>query len=79
MCSYPEYFTDLSPKSAAINFPVLVVSGTRDYTIGIDHYTLMKFPNMQVKFVECGHALYLKHNEDLYDTVAPFLKQNSNG
>jgi proline iminopeptidase len=74
---YPEYFTDLSPKTAAINIPVMVVSGTKDYTIGIDHYKLMKFPNMQVKFVEGGHALYLEHNEELYYTVAPFLKQYS--
>ena len=74
---YPEYFTDLSPKTAAINIPVMVVSGTKDYTIGVDHYKLMKFPNMQVKFVEGGHALYLEHNEELYYTVAPFLKQYS--
>ena len=77
--NYPEYFTDFSPKTAEINIPVLVVSGTRDYTIGVDHYKVMKFPNMQVQFVEGGHALYLEHNEELYDAVAPFLKQHSNG
>jgi len=75
--SYPEYFADFSPKTADINTPVLVISGTRDYTIGVDHYKLMKFPEMQVKFVEGGHALYLEHNKELYDAVAPFLKQYS--
>jgi len=75
--NYPEYFTDFSPKTAAINVPVLVISGTRDYTIGVDHYKLMKFPDMQVKLVEGGHALYLEHNKELYDAVAPFLKQYS--
>ena len=77
--NYPEYFTDFSPKTEEINILVLVVSGTRDYTIGVDHYKVMKFPNMQVQFVEGGHALYLEHNEELYDAVAPFLKQHSNG
>jgi len=38
---------------------------------------LMKFPDMQVKLVEGGHALYLEHNKELYDAVAPFLKQYS--
>jgi proline iminopeptidase len=72
---YPEYFTDFSPKTAAIKIPVLVISGTRDYTIGVDHPMLMHFPYMQVKYVPGGHALYLEHNRELYDAVAPFLKK----
>jgi proline iminopeptidase len=75
---YPEYFDDFSPKTAQINIPVLVISGTRDYTIGVDHYKLMHFPNMEVKFIEGGHALYLEHNKELYEAVSPFLKKYSN-
>ena len=73
---YPEYFVDFSSKTSHITVPVLVISGTRDYTIGVDHYKLMHFPNMQVKFVEGGHALYYEHNKELYDSVSPFLKGN---
>jgi len=73
--SYPEYFTDFSPKTSDIMVPVLVISGTRDYTIGVDHPKIMRFPNMQIKHVEGGHALYLEHNKELYDTVSPFLKE----
>ena len=75
--SYPEYFVNLSPETAKIKVPLLVISGTRDYTIGVDHYKLMRFPNMQVKLVEGGHALYLEHNKELYAAVAPFLRKYS--
>lgn len=73
--NYPEYFADFSSKTSQIQIPVLVISGTRDYTIGVDHFKLMHFPNIEVKFVEGGHALYYEHNEELYNAVAPFLKR----
>lgn len=76
--NYPEYFADFSPKTAQIKVPVLVISGTRDYTIGIDHYRLMQFPDMQVKKIEGSHALYLEHNNELYKAVSPFLKKYGN-
>ena len=72
--NYPEYFSDFGEKTAKINVPVLVISGTRDYTIGVDHYKLMRFPAMHIKLVAGGHALYLEHNEALYRSVAPFIK-----
>jgi proline iminopeptidase len=53
----------------------LIISGTRDYTIGVDHYKLMQFPHSELKFIEGGHALYLEHNKALYNAVAPFLKK----
>ena len=73
--SYPEYFSDFAAKTAKISVPVLIISGTRDYTIGVNHYKLMKFPASHIKLVEGGHALYLEHNKELYKSVAPFLKK----
>jgi proline iminopeptidase len=75
--NYKEYFEDFSRKTTQINVPVLVISGTRDYTIGVDHYKLMHFANMEVKLVEGGHALYLEHNKTLYQAVSPFLVKYS--
>jgi proline iminopeptidase len=75
--NYPEYFGDFAPKTPGIKMPVLVISGTNDYTIGVNHYKLMRFPAMQVKMVKGGHALYLEHNKELYDAVSPFLKQHA--
>ena len=72
--NYPEYFVDFSVKTRQIHIPVLVITGTRDYTIGVDHYKLMQFPDMEIKTIEGGHALYYEHNAELYNSVSPFLK-----
>jgi len=76
MWNYPEYFSDFSSKTAEIDCPVLVITGTSDYTIGVDHYKLMRFPNMRVKSIKGGHALYLEDNKKLYKAIAPFLKKH---
>lgn len=73
----PEYFVSFSPKTALIKVPVLVISGTRDYTIGVDHPRLLKFPRKEVKYIGGGHALYMEHNSELYKAVAPFLKKQA--
>ena len=72
--NYPEYFVDFSAKTLEIHIPVLAVRGTIDYSIGVDHCNLMHFPNMEVKFIERGHALYYEHNSELYNAVSSFLK-----
>jgi proline iminopeptidase len=71
---YPEYFRSYANETAKINIPVLVITGSRDYTIGVDHPSIMKFPDMKVKTVEGGHALYLENNKALYKAVRGFLK-----
>ncbi len=75
--NFPEYFVSFSDKTASIKIPVLVIGGTRDYTIGVDHPKLMKFQNMQVKYIGGGHALYMEHNAELYQAVAPFLRKQA--
>lgn len=71
---YKEYFADFIPVTATIRCPVLVIGGTRDYTIGVKHPELMRFPKMQVKYVQGGHALYYESNAALYKAVQPFLQ-----
>ncbi len=72
---YPEYMESHSPKTANIKAPVLIISGTRDFTIGIDHPTLLLFPNKKVHYIAGGHALYLEHNKELYDIVGKYLRE----
>lgn len=72
---YPEYFEDHSINTAEIKMPVLIISGTRDYTIGINHPELMHYPVQQIKYIEGGHALYLERNKELYEAVIPFIRQ----
>jgi len=72
---YPEYFRSYAEQTSIINIPVLVISGTRDYTIGTEHPSIMKFPNMRVRYVDGGHALYLENNKEMYKAISPFLKR----
>jgi proline iminopeptidase len=72
---YKDYFADFLPVSATIQCPVLVIGGTKDYTIGIHHPELMRFPHMQIKYVEGGHALYYENTENLLKAIRPFLKK----
>jgi proline iminopeptidase len=72
---YPEYFRSYAEQTSIINIPVLVISGTRDYTIGTEHPSIMKFPDMRVRYVEGGHALYLENNKEMYKAISPFLKR----
>ena len=73
--NHPEYFVSFAPKTAQLKMPVLIIGGTRDYTIGTDHPKLMQFPNAQVAYIGGGHALYMEHQPELYKAVAPFLRQ----
>jgi proline iminopeptidase len=75
--TYSEYFNDFADKTAYISAPTLIISGTRDYTIGTDHPLIMKFPHSKIYYIEGGHALYLEHNRELYEAVAPFLRKMS--
>jgi proline iminopeptidase len=72
---YKEYFADFIPETASIKCPVLIIGGTKDYTIGIRHPELMRFPNKQIKYLEGGHALYLENQKNLYNAVKPFLNK----
>lgn len=73
--NHPEYFVSFAPKTASLKMPVLIIGGTRDYTIGTDHPKLMQFPNAQVAYIGGGHALYMEHQQELYKAVAPFLRK----
>lgn len=75
--NYPEYFVSFSEKTAGIKVPVLVIGGTRDFTIGVDHPKLMEFPNGNVTYIGGGHALYMEHTAELYRAVAPFLRKQA--
>ncbi|OLY94260.1 proline iminopeptidase [Cnuella takakiae] len=74
--NFPEYFVSFSAKTASIAVPVLIIGGTRDFTIGVDHPKLMQFRTKEVKYIAGGHALYMEHNAELYDAVVPFLSNH---
>jgi proline iminopeptidase len=46
--NYPKDLASFAAKTAQIDQPVLVVGGKKDYSIGVNHPDLMKFPNMKI-------------------------------
>lgn len=72
--SYPEYLVSFGAKTAQIPQKVLVISGTKDYAIGVDHPHLMRFPNKEVVYINGSHGLYAEHTQELYAVVRRFLR-----
>src|SRR5690606_41905542 len=66
--------SDFSSKTSKINVPVLIISGKKDYAIGVNHYKLMKFPQQKVVLINGAHALYAEHTKELYRKVKPFIR-----
>ena len=42
---------------------------------GIGSTQPLEIPQIQIKYVEGGHAFYLEHQAGLYASIAPFLKK----
>ena len=71
-----EYHKDFSEDSPFIKTPSLVITGTKDFAIGVDHYKKFKFPNMEVKSIEGGHLLYYEKNKELKDALVAFVQKH---
>lgn len=75
---YPEYWKDYAPISSQINVPVLVITGTRDYAVGVDHYKTFKFPNQQMVSIDGAHMLYYEKNKAFIAAVKVFIEKQYN-
>jgi len=51
-----DYWTDFAPLSYRITCPVLIMTGDRDYAIGVEHYKSFHFPHQTVVHYIGGHA-----------------------
>ncbi|MGH2666390.1 alpha/beta fold hydrolase [Flavobacterium sp.] len=69
-----EYIHDFRPMTAAISIPVLVITGKKDYAIGVDHYKLFEFPNQKTVRIDGGHVLYYERNKEFTQAVFSFIE-----
>ncbi|MGZ3835653.1 MAG: alpha/beta fold hydrolase [Flavisolibacter sp.] len=69
---YPEYFKDYRPLSAKITAPTLVITGTHDHAVGINHYKQFKFPHQKTVRIDGGHLLYYERNKEFIRAVNEF-------
>ncbi|NIF03960.1 alpha/beta fold hydrolase [Chryseobacterium sp. Tr-659] len=73
--SIKEYWQDYTPITQSIATPVLVITGTKDHSIGEDHYNSFLFPNKQVVKINGGHILYYEENKQFVKAIADFIRK----
>ena len=66
------YVEDLTPATAALTMPVLVISGKEDHVVGVDHYKSFRFPNQQVVQVPGRHFAMLEQSAEVSQALAGF-------
>jgi proline iminopeptidase len=67
-----EYWKDYAPQTAKIQCPVLVITGDKDYAIGVDHYKSFRFPNQKVVHYIGGHAPFQEEPQWFAEKVLAF-------
>ncbi|PZF74342.1 alpha/beta fold hydrolase [Taibaiella soli] len=70
----PEYTVDFTKQTSQVNVPVLIISGSRDHSIGPDHYKRFHFPNQRVKLINGGHILYFEENGVFVNAMFDFIR-----
>lgn len=71
---FPGYMEDFTRLTNSIEAPVLVITGRKDYAIGVDHYKAFHFPEQKVVRINGGHVLYYEQNKEFTKAVFSFIK-----
>jgi len=71
-----DYWKDYSTLTNNVMVPVLVITGKKDYAIGINHYKSFNFPNKSVQKLKGGHLLYFENNKEFCRTIFRFIKHH---
>lgn len=59
--SINEYWDDFSSHTSNVKVPVLFFYGTKDWSVGPQHYKLVKFPNALLVKCKTSHLAFLEH------------------
>lgn len=76
---YPLYKDDYTKLTKNIDIPVLVITGKKDYAIGVNHYKAFHFPSQKVVRINGGHVLYYEKNKEFTKAVFSFIKSQQSG
>jgi proline iminopeptidase len=69
----PEFSTNMSKLTSNIKMPVFVMTGDRDFAIGIDHYKRYQFPNKKIVHYIGGHAPFQEEPQWFAEKVIDFI------
>ena len=72
---YIEYRSDFTNDTKYIDVPVLIITGKKDYAIGVNHYRLFKFPNKKEVKIDGGHILYYEQNNEFISVIFSFINK----
>lgn len=75
--SIEEYWKDYTPFTKSIQTPTLVITGTKDHSIGENHFTSFLFPNKDVVKIDGGHILYYENNKKFVKTITDFIHKTN--
>ncbi|HYO21312.1 MAG TPA: alpha/beta hydrolase [Flavisolibacter sp.] len=70
-----DYWKDYSPQTAAIKCPVFVMTGDKDYAIGVNHYKSFGFPNQTRVHYIGGHAPFQEEPQWFAEKIISFLSK----
>lgn len=75
--SIQEYWKDYTPLTSSIKVPTLIITGTKDHSIGERHFTSFLFPDQQVVEIDGGHILYYEENKKFVKAISDFVHKTN--
>ncbi|MGV3530043.1 MAG: alpha/beta fold hydrolase [Flavisolibacter sp.] len=70
-----DYWKDYSAATAKIKCPVFVMTGDKDYAIGVDHYKSFQFSNPTIVHYIGGHAPFQEEPQWFAEKILAFVPQ----
>ncbi|HEV7330315.1 MAG TPA: alpha/beta hydrolase [Flavisolibacter sp.] len=67
-----EYWMDYTPQTAGITCPVFVMTGDKDFAIGVDHYKSFRFPKQTTVHYIGGHAPFQEEPQWFAEKILAF-------
>ncbi|HUC81591.1 MAG TPA: alpha/beta hydrolase [Flavisolibacter sp.] len=67
-----EYWKDYSAQTANIKCPVLIITGKKDYAVGVNHYKSFRFPAQTVVHYIGGHASFQEEPQWYAEKILSF-------
>lgn len=69
-----EYFKDYTKITKSIKCPVLIMTGMKDFAIGLNHYKLFEFSNKTIIHYIGGHAPFQEEPQWFSQKIITFLE-----
>ncbi len=69
-----SYFIDYTIITPKVKCQVLIIAGSDDYAVGIEHHKRFNFTNSKVKIISGKHALYLENRKEIVTGILQFVR-----